>query len=111
MINFINPLDIVIEAYKNLYGDEKTIYVQFNPHIKKILFFGHWGETEFFEDNKIIISLSPHLKLPYILEILAHELAHVAAGIHQQHNQVWENCFERIRVEFDKIYLEEFDKR
>ena len=44
------------------------------------------------------------------VEILSHELAHVAVGADHEHDEVWEAAFDAIFKEYNRIGDEMFDK-
>ena len=56
-----------------------------------------YGETVFPEDGtEPVISISAQVPVVHAVEILAHELAHVAAGEGHDHDEVWENAFQAL---------------
>jgi len=110
MIIFYDPMSILLNAFSNLFG-EYNVVIQYNPKIKRRFFRGYWGETFFPDDGGIpIISLSTHLKIEHTIEILAHELAHVAAGINAGHDIVWEDCFNRLHLEHNRITMQKMEE-
>jgi len=92
----------IIKAFKELYPDNYNVKVEFDEQIKrrKFLFFkfGCWGYTEFPESSEtpVIIRLSVWLPIIHTCEILAHELAHVVAGLEASHGEKWEQEFSKI---------------
>jgi len=96
-----NPFELVLQVYKDLYGNTE-IDIAFDIDVKKrYLFFGMWGYTNF--DGKIPkVRISAHLPVYHAVEILAHELAHVRVGFEEDHNDKWEDCFSEIHAEFLK---------
>lgn len=105
---FINdPVAILEEAYKNLYGNN-------NYELR-------WDDALDEDDNKVagytffpddegepIIALDVDLQVRDVPETLAHEMAHVAAGVGAGHNEQWEKEFDRIHNEYDRICKERF---
>lgn len=61
------------------------------------------GVTSFNEDGTIDVDISAKLTVADAVEILAHELAHVAAGENEGHGKKWEQAFDAIHAEFDRI--------
>jgi len=109
MIEFYDPLVDVIQATVNLYGDVDAI-IQYHPELKRSwkpsLRFGRrvCGETYFPDDEATpVISLNPDIPLKHIIEILAHELAHVVVGYDRDHDSDWKYAFDRIHDEYLKI--------
>lgn len=113
MIKFVNnPFDIVIQATQELYSDIK-VEIQFNPNIKfkKFLWFtfGHCGETIFPDDSSVpLINISTNIPFLHMPEILGHELAHVIAGIENDHNEIWQDVFNKIQERFTEIVMENY---
>lgn len=61
------------------------------------------GLTSWNEDGTIDVDISAKLPVADAVEILAHELAHVAAGENEGHGEKWEQAFDAIHAEFDRI--------
>lgn len=61
------------------------------------------GLTSFNEDGTIDVDIDALLPVADAVEILAHELAHVAAGENEGHGEKWEQAFDAIHAEFDRI--------
>lgn len=66
------------------------------------------GLTSFNEDGTIDVDISARLPVVDAVEILAHELAHVASGEDEEHGEIWEHAFDDIHSEFDRIGNEMF---
>ncbi len=52
--------------------------------------------------------ITKELRVADAVEILAHELAHVAVGSDEEHGKAWEEAFDAIHNEFDRIGNEMF---
>ena len=95
---FFDPIETVIEAFQLLYPDAHA-EVCFGQQIQ-----GGLGATIFPDDGAIptvlISGKIPHGRVP---EILAHELAHVAAGYGAEHGEEWERAFEAINGGYMRI--------
>ena len=102
-----DPFYIVYTATKNLYPKEieKVSGIYWYPNLEdegnKV-----YGITDFLNDNKVVIYIDPQLSVENAVEILAHELAHVVAGVENEHNKKWEEVFENIHKEYEKIYFD-----
>lgn len=103
-----NPLDMLEEAFKNLYPNKSyKAYIDLDlkdEDGKEVL-----GITVFPADgSEPIVLISADLKFGDSVEILAHELAHVAAGIEAKHDGEWEIAFQKIFEEYNRIGNERF---
>ena len=108
---FVNdPFAIVYQAFKNLYPD-KDCEIMWQPvEMKDEEGKGYVGLTTFADDGTITVEISVYMKIGDAVETLAHELAHVAVGASEDHGEVWENTFDAIHEEFDRIGNEMFGK-
>ena len=99
---FLNdPLSVVWEAFKNLYPD-KDCLCQWQPDMKDEDGKEVYGCTTF-EDGQILVEVSAELKVFDATEVFAHELAHVAVGDVEGHGQAWQNAFDAIYEEYNRI--------
>lgn len=94
---------IVWQAFKNLYPD-KDCQVYWEPQIRdeedgKPVY----GLTDFGDDGTVSVFVKPSLEAADAVEILAHELAHVAVGIEHDHDEVWQEVFDKIFDEYNRI--------
>lgn len=65
---------------------------------------GAWGETLFPDDGSMpIISIDVEIPVSAAIEIIAHELSHIAAGIDADHGPEWEKEFEKIFQRWDEM--------
>ena len=102
---FINdPFAIVWLAFKELYPD-KECKCFYEPAIRPDTDGGEvYGLTDFdVETGEITVFVKSTLSIEDATEILAHELAHVAVGIEQDHNEVWEHAFDAIFEKYNEI--------
>ena len=100
---------MVYEAFKNLYP-EKNPLIQWTGDSmtaddgKNIL-----GLTSYGENGEIFVDISAYLTVADAVEILVHELAHVAVGADvESHGKEWEAAFDAIHAEFIRIGDEKF---
>ena len=103
-----DPFALVWVAFKNLYPD-KECEVWWEPNIR-VDENGNpvFGLTDFGEDGSVEVFVVPSLSILNATEILAHELAHVAVGIGHDHDETWENAFDAIFREYNRIGDEMF---
>jgi len=96
-----DPFKIVIEAFEKLHPD-KTADVVFGEGMYEKV--GAYGET-FMPDagGPPVITIDTITPIDGAVEVLAHELAHVAAGIDAGHGEAWEAEFEAINQEYTRI--------
>lgn len=111
-MNFINnPLEILINSVKQLYGDI-IVDIQFRSDYKHYNIFGiHFGDpcgcTTFPDDGGTpLIDICSNMTLEEITETLAHEISHVIAGIDAGHGEEWEIVFDRIHNKFINLLSE-----
>lgn len=99
---------IVWSAFKKLYPD-KDCEVYWEPRIRNEEDGTPvYGLTDFSEDGSIAVFVKPSLEVGDAVEVLAHELAHVAAGLEHDHDEVWKEAFDRIFEEYNRIAGEMF---
>ena len=106
---FINDMFcIVYQAFKNLYPD-KECNCEWVPNLQDDDGNNVWGVTNFYDGEEIpYIQVSSLLKVCDAIEILAHELAHVAVGEYENHGKKWVKAFDAIHEEFDRLGNELF---
>lgn len=90
-------------AFKNLYPD-KDCEIYWEPQIRdeedgKPVY----GLTDFVDDGSVAVFVKPSLEVANAVEILAHELAHVAVGVEHDHDEVWQEAFDKIFEEYNRI--------
>lgn len=103
-----DPFAMVYQAFKNLYPDKDCV-IYWKPNLKDKNGVSVYGTTIFVDDGSIIIAINPELKVCDAIEILGHELAHVAVGVDAGHGPEWETAFDAIGEEYDRIGKENFD--
>ena len=106
-----DPFALVWQAFKNLYPG-KDCEVQWQPGIQDDgLSEQGYGFTEFCEDGSILVEVDANLRVSNAVEVLAHELAHVAVGIENENGAAWEAAFEAIFQEYGRIAEEMFGEQ
>ena len=106
-----DPFSLVWKAFKNLYPG-KGCEVQWQPGIQDDeLSEQGYGFTEFHDDGSILVVVDANLQVSNAVEVLAHELAHVAVGTENEHGAAWEPAFDAIFQEYGRIAEEMFGKQ
>lgn len=105
-----DPFSMVAMAFERLYPKKKYI-AYWNPNIRdsedgKECF----GLTDFdMEEKELpVVFVKPTLNINTAVEIFAHELAHVAVGPEEDHGTKWEEAFDAIFLEYNRIGTELF---
>ena len=62
-----------------------------------------YGLTDFADDGSVAVFVKPSLEVADAVEVLAHELAHVAVGVEHDHDEVWQEAFDKIFEEYNRI--------
>lgn len=102
---FINDMfSMVYQAFRNLYEEkDKNLIVYWSGEPMK----DDNGNEAFglttFTDTYVYVEVSSDLKVSDSVEILAHELAHVAVGSNAEHGEEWEKAFVAIFDEYNRI--------
>lgn len=102
-----DPFAMIYQAFKCLYPDKQCeIWWEPNPPYSDE---GAYGATNFPDDGGLPqVFIFSDYPVAQQVEILAHELAHVAAGSEHEHDEVWEAAFDAIHEEYGKIVEELF---
>lgn len=103
-----DPFALVAMAFKSLYPDrEYTAYIV--PNVADEEEHSVCGVTTFPEDGSPpVVEVSGEIPIAAGVEVLAHELAHVAAPEDQTHGEAWQTAFDRIFDEYNRIAQELF---
>lgn len=94
---FVNdPFVGVYQAFRRLYPD-KDCCCFWCENLKD----GH-GVTLFPDNPRLLpeVFISADLPVKHAVEILAHELAHVAVGADADHGETWQSAFDAIHEEY-----------
>lgn len=106
-----DPLAMIWEAFKNLYPEkavEKPIECYWYPGITDETGERVKGVTVF-SDDITTIYIEPQLQFSDAVEVFAHELAHIIAGIDADHGPEWKKHFTALADEYARIGAEKFD--
>lgn len=100
---FVNdPYAILLKAFRKLYPDKHFVaYWDMKPDGWKE--GDGYGYTQFPDDSFPIIGIYADFPVQQQVEIFAHELAHVAAGVEHEHDGVWDGAFAAIFDEYNRI--------
>lgn len=105
---FINsPFTILDEAFRGLYPDKKY-KACIEPSMKDDEGNRVFRFTQFSKGETPVIAISAELSIMDATEIFAHELAHVAAGEGVGHGERWDEEFQKIFDEYNRIGRERF---
>lgn len=92
-----DPIANVVEVFNRLFPG-KAATIEFVEGLKETE--DAWGVTHFPEDGgPPSISLDVDLEYRHVVEILAHELAHVAEPADEDHGERWDAAFSLIHAE------------
>ena len=113
-----DPFTKLFRAIENIYPEVKC-RIQVDPDIKApFRLFGKriWGICgyTFFPDDGSTpeIRISAHIPYVRVVEIIAHEVAHVIAGAKAGHGDGWHKVFGAIKEEYTRIVEEgEYGRR
>lgn len=99
---------LVWEAFEQLYPGKK-FECWFAPELESEEGEEVYGLTVFKDDGEIYVFVSAKLHLSDAVEIMAHELAHVAIGYDHGHDEAWESAFDKIHKRYEEICKERFE--
>lgn len=106
-----DPFALVWLAFKNLYP-ERDCTCFWDPELGEDEEDGQpvYGATDYDSDTDsyVVLVSSNTLTVKDAVEILAHELAHVAVGGDMGHGPIWEEAFDAIFKEYNRIGEEMF---
>ena len=102
---------IVYLAFKSLYpekrvvcGLDNNVYADDGTEV--------WGMTTDPRDGgDMVVTVSANQNVNCMIETLAHELAHVAVGVEHEHDEVWEQAFDALFSEYNRIGDEMFNEK
>lgn len=103
-----DPFALVAQAFGNLFPErEYTAYIV--ADVKDEDGNSACGVTTFPGDGlPPVVEVSGEIPIAAGVEVLAHELAHVAAPEDQAHGEAWRAAFDRIFDEYNRIAQELF---
>lgn len=92
-----DPFADVVRAFRKLYP-HRSVEIAMQPIPGKRL-----GEASFGRGHVPFVTVDPRQSYIGCIDILAHELAHVAAGAKKGHGKQWLNAYDAIRDEYHAI--------
>ena len=98
MIKYRDPVTELLKIFEKRYPDKNATLVLAGD----VEGHGNLGETWFGENGEIIIQISIEQTLPQMLDIIAHELAHVAIGPEEDHGEKWQSVYDWLWKEWDE---------
>jgi len=102
MIAFQDPIQVIIDIFEQRHPKKKVI-VQYVQGMKEKA--DAYGETFFPNDGGIpIVSIDVEISIIGAIDVLAHELAHVAIGPDGKHGEKWDNEYTEINNSFHKKF-------
>ena len=110
---FLNdPFSLVWEAFHNLYPDKECeIYYDQHEETDQSDDSKEYGSTLFPDDRSIpIVNIFAEYPVNILVEILAHELAHVAVGPGHEHDEAWKEAFDNIYQEYNNLGISRYCK-
>lgn len=99
MVKYIDPIKTVIDIFEKKYPHQECI-VEFVIGMHKSS--KAYGETVW-NDEGIFIQIDCETPMTGVVEVLAHELAHVAAGHDNGHNHIWKKEFDDIHKKYNEF--------
>ncbi len=103
-----DPFAVVAQAYKNLYSKPFLAYYDQREDADNDEVCGF---TTFRDGETPVITIFAEHSVNVCVETLAHELAHVAVGVEHEHDAVWEEAFDKIFAEYNRLGEEMFGTR
>ena len=103
-----DPFALVCQAYKNLY--DKPFQALFDQH-EDDEYKEEYGFTHFVDGEIPKIIIFAEYPVNVCVETFAHELAHVAVGVEHEHDEVWNDAFDKIFAEYNRLGEEIFGSR
>lgn len=106
-----DPFSMVYAAFKKLYPDKdctcywepKSNWEPDNEADSQGTGEMTFGETQWSDDGQVTVLVAGDIAVYNAVEILAHELAHVAVGKDAEHGPEWETAFEAIFSEYNRM--------
>ena len=106
MFKFVNnPFDVIMYVINKLYPffEADIIMLEVEDFLELTNGENGWGVTSFIDGKKPLITFRADLPCFAFMEIVAHEVAHVIAGVDAGHGKLWEQEFEKINKEYIKV--------
>lgn len=98
---FFDPFAIIYKAFRNIYPDARVDYIQWVEEVEEDC----CGWTDFNDDGTVLVYVLATQNIIQAVDVLAHELAHVAVGAGFGHNKEWQSAFSAIYDEYNRIMI------
>lgn len=95
-----DPFGLVLEVFNELYPQHECEVI-FGSRMPEATF----GYTDFAQSPPWII-VGFDIPMAGVVEVLAHELAHVVAGLEADHGPEWEAAFNAIHNRYTELFSE-----
>lgn len=111
-----DPFSVLHQAYKNLFNKPFEAQIMNKGDDNDIDSSEGYGYTMFPDNHGDPIEDVPRIVIygdyptAVQLETLAHEFAHIAAGLNHGHDSEWEAAFDAIKNEYDRLFKEWLDE-
>ena len=93
-----NPFQVILDVFNEQYpGFDCQVNFVSNLYDKE----GAYGVAEMLDDGGWIVAIDVETPIDGAIEVLAHELAHVAAGPSDNHGKKWNRIFTKINDGFN----------
>lgn len=96
-----DPFVAICKAVCRLYPNTKITEIRYAD-----LGGDGYGFTDFLDDGDVVINIDASLSIENAAEIFAHEISHAVVGLEHEHDETWEDAFEKIHKEYEKMIEE-----
>lgn len=103
-----DPLAILWMAFKRLYPERDCKCAYMEGICVSEDGDDAYGMTTFGDDGTVQVLVDAGLPITDVTEVLCHELAHVAAGVGHDHDEIWGAAFEALFAEYHRLGAEMF---
>lgn len=104
-----DPFSLVMMAYDKLFPG-KPYWAYYDQHTDdgECEHGEEYGYTHFVPNRVPEVHIFTEHSINTQVETFAHELAHVAAGVEHEHDEVWSDCFNKLFEEYNRLGQELF---
>ncbi|HEX2959096.1 MAG TPA: hypothetical protein VHO70_19830 [Chitinispirillaceae bacterium] len=105
-------IKIINDAYELLFEVVKKMYGNINAEVQFAPIEGEEAGCTSFPDDGGVPLITVNACIPFIatIEIIAHEIAHIIAGVENEHNEKWEKVFSDIHEQYYQAIQEDAEK-
>ena len=98
-----DPIRLAMLAVSNTLGIDCEISFAVTSQKRLWWRVGPWGQAVFPNEGQPYITICPHTPVGHVAEIIAHESAHIYAGLDSGHGCKWNEAFGRVQSEFNRL--------